>query len=316
LIASEKRQGLMFLMVGPAGVGKNTLMQEAIAYSRGRLHQLPTATTRPARPNEQQGREHLFVSHTEFEQMIADDSLIEWQTVHEYLYGVPRATVETAIVAGEDLIADIEVLGATYLRSVYPDNVVLIFIQPRSVDDLINRMKERGTPEEEIATRLRRVEMELSYAPFCDYLIVNDQFKRAAQTLRGIIQAEMSRRALLNWRAENHLPRHKFSYATMVVPVCGDEMLSQREPPFFPTILPSHGEMPDEAALRILKQTFNVEPTQEHLIGSNSSGGFVSPVEVKHINQAHFEQITFVYQYQMHDRIAPPEGWEWVKRHS
>ena len=305
----------MFLMVGPAGVGKNTLMQDAIKYSRGSLRQLPTATTRPARPNEQQGREHLFLSQTEFEQMIAKDSLIEWQVVHEYLYGVPRATVEEAIVAGQDLIADIEVLVAPYLRSVYPDNVILTFIQPRSVEDLIKRMKVRGTPEDEIATRLRRVEMEMSYAPFCDYLIVNDQFKRAAQTLRGIIQAEMSRRALINWRAENHLPRHKVSYAASVVPVCGDEILSQSESPHFPTILPSHGEMPDEAALRVLHQTFNFEPAQDRLIGSKSSNGFVSPVEVKCINQEHFEQITFIYHYRMHERISPPEGWAWVKRH-
>jgi hypothetical protein len=96
----------------------------------------------------------LFVTHDEFQKMIASNALIEWQNVHhDDLYGMPRATVEDAVVQGEDLIADIEVLGATYLRSVYPDNVILIFIAPPSNSRraLLNNRVESGLPRRRMA---------------------------------------------------------------------------------------------------------------------------------------------------------------------
>lgn len=317
MTVSQKRQGLLFLLVGPPGVGKNTLMKTVLAQPVGRLRQLPTATTRPIRPDEQQGREHLFVDHDEFERLKNSNALIEWQKVHgDDLYGVPRATVETAIAAEEDLIADIDVLGATYLRSIYPDNVVLIFIAPPSVDDLIERMLTRGTETEaEIAARMQRVKMEMSYAPLCDYLIVNDDADASAQMLRGITLAENSRRALLNLRVESNLPRHRLAFAASVVPCCGDEVLYYSGEPHFPTTLLAHGELPQEAALRALSQTLTIAGRMENLSsGRSANGAFIPPLAVNSEERAYFQQITFVYQYAMPERIAPPDGWLWVKR--
>jgi len=185
--------GLLFVMVGPAGAGKNAIMNEVLRQLPD-LHQLPTATTRPKRDTELQGREHQFVSEAEFRQM----DLIESQPVHNHLYGTPRATVENAMRDGRDLIADIEVLGATYLHNAYPHNTVRIFVQPPSVTDLIKRMSIRGETQDEIDIRLQRVEMEMHYAPQCDYLITNyqDQLKQSSAILYVIVLAERSRRAL------------------------------------------------------------------------------------------------------------------------
>ncbi|HEX2908532.1 MAG TPA: guanylate kinase, partial [Phototrophicaceae bacterium] len=237
----QPRQGLLFILIGPPGVGKNALMNAVLARVNN-LKQLPTATTRAIRPTEQPGREHLFVTRDEFQQLITDRALIEWQVVHGELYGMPRATVEEAITQEHDLIADIDVLGATYLRSLYPDNAVLIFIQPPSLDALKKRMETRGEKPEEIAKRLRRVDMEMQYAPLCDYLIINADLDEASEILYAIVLAERSRRALLNLRVERDLPRHKFTYMTTVIPVHNGEVLCRDGEPHFPTIPITQGE--------------------------------------------------------------------------
>jgi guanylate kinase len=134
--------------------------------------------------------------------MIDHDRLIEWQEVHGQLYGMPRTAVEQALTDQQDLVADIDVLGATYLRSVYPDNVILVFIRPPSLSELEDRMRARGETETEIVKRMQRVNMEMQYAVECDYLIVNDDFEEACDILYGVVLAERSHRAVLTLRNE------------------------------------------------------------------------------------------------------------------
>jgi guanylate kinase len=279
------------------------------------LRQLPTATTRAIRPTEKQGREHLFVSRDEFENMITNNLLIEHQEVHGQWYGIPRASVENAINREEDLIADIEVLGATYLRSIYPDNTVLIFIAPPSIEDLETRMRTRGETEAEIAKRMRRVNMEMEYLPECDYLIVNERLEESAETLKGIILAERSRRTLLNERSQRQLPRHKFAYMALVIPICGEEVLYQTEAPHFPVVPLSQGEYPHEGALRALEQNFTIQPTAENLYEAEPDeqwSNVILPVALETESQEHFQQFTFVYLYLMPERIPAPAGWAWT----
>ena len=148
----SKPQGLLFLVIGPPGVGKNALMNDALKHFDD-LRQLATATTRRPRPTEQEGREHLFVTPETFREMIARNELLEWQEVHpNKFYGVPRASIENALASGEKLIADIDVLGATYIRSLYPGQVVLIYIEPPSVAVLEERMQQRGENRADIDT--------------------------------------------------------------------------------------------------------------------------------------------------------------------
>jgi guanylate kinase len=292
-------------------------MKAVLARPVGSLRQLPTATTRAMRSNEKQGREHLFVTHEEFQRMIASNALIEWQNVYkDDLYGMPRATVEDAITHSEDLIADIEVLGATYLRSLYPDNVVLIFIAPPSVEDLSERMQTRGETDTEIATRLQRVGMEMPYAPLCDYLIINDDAQESAEELRGIILAENSRRALANLRVESALPRQPMAFAGSVIPCYGDQVLYSSAYPHFPVALLVYGELPHDAALRSLSQCFkSLSPSIERLSNYEPlNSGFVAPVTVSGKRCEHFVEIIFVYEYMLQERLDAPDGWSWIPR--
>jgi guanylate kinase len=198
--------GLLFVMVGPAGVGKNALMNNVMSRIPN-LQQLPTATTRAVRMGEQQGREHLFVNDAEFQHMIEANELLEYQVVHGHSYGVPRKTVEEALGDEIDLIADIDILGATALRTNYPDQAVLIFLRPPSVEDLRHRMVKRGENALEIEKRMQRVAMEMAFAPQCDYLITNDEVEKASEILYGIVLAERSRRELRKLRKNMDTPQ-------------------------------------------------------------------------------------------------------------
>jgi guanylate kinase len=317
-MSSQRRLGLLFVLVGPPGVGKNTLMN-AVLERFSDLKQLPTATTRPPRASEQQGREHLFVNHTEFEQMIQADALIESQEVHGEWYGMPKATVEQAIDNEQDLIADIDVKGATYLRVIYPDNAVLIFIQPASTQDLRIQMQTRGETDAEIEKRMRRVEMEMNYAPLCDYLITNENgnIEKARESLYGIILAERSHRALINLRAEQQLPRHKVTYVTSVIAFCGNEVLYHTGSPHFSTAQITYGEFPHDAALRALAQDFGITPSSANLHhngyqDSGSEDTLIMPVSLENHIEEHHQQIAFFYIYRLANRLNPPQDWAWI----
>ena len=181
---------MLYILVGPGGVGKNALLTDAVT-NLSNLYQLPTATTRPRRPDEQHGRERLFVSAEEFQRMIDEDRLIEHQEVHPgQFYGVPRDFVERAIADGRDLIADIEYKGADIIRRQYPQNSVTIFVAPPTLGTLRDRLEQRDASTQDIDDRLLRSIEEMPYAPVCNYLVVNDNVDSARAELRAIIRAE------------------------------------------------------------------------------------------------------------------------------
>ncbi|NDJ63247.1 MAG: guanylate kinase [Chloroflexi bacterium] len=305
MTVAHERTGLFFILVGPAGAGKNRLMN--IALDRiDDLSQLPTATTRAIRDGEQQGREHLFLTRDDFLKMITDDQLLEWQEVHGNLYGMPRATVEEALQAGRAVIADIEVLGASYVRSLYPENVITIFIQPPSLQTLIERMRTRGDSEAEISKRLLRVAMEMDYAAECDYVIVNDDLEQAAETLCAIITAEHNRRAV---------PHGTFNYRYMAraVPICADAVLCHDEPPHFPIATLDPEELPHDGALRALSAALHLPVTPNNLIaGGQADGRFTPPVIFDCDEISGCEVIKFLYLYRLETHIPAPEGWSWL----
>lgn len=184
-------QGTLFILVGPSGAGKNTLMKRVQARL-GDLPQLATVTTRAIRPGEQEGREHRFVSHDEFQRLIQQNALLEYQQVHmNDLYGTPRATVEDAIRADRDLIADIEFLGADQVYQAFPDHTVLIFVTPSRLDLLAERIQKRGDISPEVLqNRLHRARFEMTFALRCHYLVLNDELAPATTQLWQIITGE------------------------------------------------------------------------------------------------------------------------------
>lgn len=199
--AAQRLPGIIFVMVGPGGAGKNSIMKAVLAQSQ-RIRQLATATTRAMRAGEQQGREHLFVDEDEFRRMIKSGQLLEHQEVSPgKFYGIPRQTVVAALEAGELLIADIEVMGARLLSTAYPLNVVQIFVTVPGADVseqlalLAARMLSRADQNTDIQHRLRRAQtLELPYQSGCDYTVVNDDLPRAISKSMQIIKSEIRAR--------------------------------------------------------------------------------------------------------------------------
>jgi guanylate kinase len=157
--------------------------------------QLPTATTRERRDNETEGVQHFFYNRADFQQLIDNNALLEHQVVHEELYGIVRARVEEALAEERDLIADIEVLGASILKDTYPNNAILIFVSPPDRATLENRIRSRGADDEQkMNIRLQRTPFEMQFAAMCKYLIVNNDLEQAADELLNVIQAERRQR--------------------------------------------------------------------------------------------------------------------------
>ena len=205
---SENLPGVIFVMIGPGGAGKNAIMK-AIISAFPSIRQLATATTRPRREDERQGREHLFVSAQEFRAMIRNGDLLEHQEVTPgKFYGIPRRTVVEVLGAGVACIADIEVLGAIELAAAYPRNVVQVFVTVPGADSaeqlavLEERMRGRADEATDIKQRLGRARtLELPYQKRCDYLVVNDDLAQAIERTSAIIRRELVERQVQGARA-------------------------------------------------------------------------------------------------------------------
>lgn len=201
--ACEHLPGLIIVMIGPGGAGKNAIMK-ALISQRPELRQLATATTRQMRGDEAQGREHVFVSPAEFARMIAKGELLEHQEVTPgKFYGIPRRTVQEALKAGAVRIADIDVLGAKILSEAYRENVVQIYVTvpggeiSAQLRVLRERMQSRADPNTDICERLERAKcLELPYQAECDYVVVNDELSRAIHCAGTIVERELRLRGL------------------------------------------------------------------------------------------------------------------------
>ena len=263
--------GLLFILVGPSGAGKNTLMR-ATKQHFANLRQLATATTRTMRPGEQQNREHLFVSLAEFRRMVANDELVEHQNVHlDDWYGTPRHSLESAFADDRDLIADIECLGAEQVYAEYADNTVLIFVSPSSVEVLAERIRLRGNvSDEELAGRLARARFEMTFARHCHYLIINDVVEPAAEHLRQIIASERARRRAEALPADQLLPRPRVHSAVSALIARGEHLLVRadsgdvRLPTF---TLPAPGiQSPADHLVSRLSEALGLAVTVHHIV--------------------------------------------------
>ncbi len=172
-VVAEHKQGMLFMLVGPGGVGKNAILDQLLVRVDN-LKQLATATTRGPRRGEEHGKQRWFVTLDEFKQMIADEKLVEYQEVHAGVYyGVPKFALESAFEAGQDLIADIDFHGATKIRALYLTNTFAFFVAPPNMDILLDRLIARQDDMQSIEDRLRRSAEEMLYATQADYVIVN-----------------------------------------------------------------------------------------------------------------------------------------------
>lgn len=203
LTTNTPERGLFFVLVGPGGAGKDTLMKRIIERMTGTQHhitRLVTSTTRPPRAQEQNGVDYHFKTHEEFQQMIDEDALVEYTPVTKgNFYGIPRASVDDKIIRGEHVIGHVDVIGAKIVREQYPTDAVLIFVTvsgtpEEQLEELRQRMETRATGNDKpeiIAERIERARtLEIPFAEFCDVIIINDDIDTAeAQLYRVILNA-------------------------------------------------------------------------------------------------------------------------------
>jgi guanylate kinase len=304
-------EGILFVLVGPSGAGKNTLMQRVKGHFDN-LTQLATMTTRSMREGEAQGREHWFVSPDEFTSMIERNQLVEWQRVHlDDLYGTPRKTVDEALIASHDLIADIECLGAEQIQKAYPYNAVLIFITPSSLDILAQRILKR-TPDiepKELAHRLERAKFEMTFAPQCTYLVLNDDVEQATVQLRHIIASERLRRRGEDASDGPIIPRHVFHIRTVGLIRAGEHLLTlDGELPDFG--VRDYDELPHVALQRAIEQALGQPPLLEEV--ADSRFDFTAPSHVSIIARPPDIHLTFYYRGSLPtpDAVSQPD-WAW-----
>jgi guanylate kinase len=159
----------------------------------GRLRRALTATTRPPRPDEVDGKDYIFLSEEQFEQKRAAGELAESARVHGMWYGVPRESVTTALKKGKWVVLNVDVQGGLAIKKGYPDSV-MIFLLPPSMEELEHRLRGRGTDnDEEIARRMRDALQEMAVAPKYEYVVVNDEVKACANRILAVVLAETSR---------------------------------------------------------------------------------------------------------------------------
>ena len=183
-------KGKLFIISGASGVGKSTVLK-MVMEQRPDLQFSVSATTRNARPGEQDGVHYYFVTNDQFEKMIAEDAFLEYDAHNKNWYGTPAQQVEDKLQQGH-VILDIEPVGAFNVQDKRPD-ATLIFIEPPSWDELERRLRGRGdTPEDQIAMRLERAKWENEQKPRYNYIVVNEQVEACANEILHIIaEADM-----------------------------------------------------------------------------------------------------------------------------
>ena len=167
----------------PSGSGKTTLCRR-LQKNRPDIEWSVSYTTRKKRKTESDGRDYNFITKEQFEDLILNETLAEWENVHGYYYGTPKATLDTVIKDKATLLLELDVKGSMSLKKLYPEHAFTIFILPPSIDHLRNRLRQRGTDSEKrIEIRLKRFQQEMEYKNRFDFVMVNDNLEIASQEL-------------------------------------------------------------------------------------------------------------------------------------
>ena len=180
----------LIVISAPSGAGKSTLCR-ALQKKYPEILFSISRTTRPQRDYEKNGYDYDFISDKKFKENIQTNNYIEFEEVHGYFYGTPKANIDDAITNNRYLLLEVDVKGALKIKKAYPGQAVTVFITLPDVNDLLKRLRKRGTESEDrIIKRMERIEMELDFKNRFDYCIINNDFDRALKKLIKIIGIE------------------------------------------------------------------------------------------------------------------------------
>lgn len=186
---------LLIVISGPSGVGKDTIARRLIERRPDSFYFVVTATTRPPRPEEVDGRDYFFVSSDEFARMIDEDELLEYALVYNDYKGVPKAQIRDALASGRDVIMRVDPQGAATIRKLVP-RAITIFLTAESEEAMVTRLQERKseTPEG-LKLRIATARQEMKRIKEFDYCVVNAQEKQeeTVDKILCIMMAERSR---------------------------------------------------------------------------------------------------------------------------
>ncbi len=189
------RRGLMFILSSPSGAGKTTISHMLLQQDAD-IQLSVSATTRPIRPGEVDGKDYHFVSQATFDEMVEQDALYEWARVFDHCYGTPKAQIRAGLKEGRDFLFDIDWQGTQQLYQKDQQDVVRVFILPPSLDELHRRLINRAQDSSEvIESRMERARAEISHWDGYDYVVVNDDVDECFGKVRQILNAERMKRA-------------------------------------------------------------------------------------------------------------------------
>ncbi|MRG85455.1 guanylate kinase [Salinibacillus xinjiangensis] len=187
------KKGILFVLSGPSGVGKGTV-RKALFEKETDLQYSISITTRKPRNGETHGVDYFFHEKDEVENMIEHGELLEWAEYVGNYYGTPRRYVEQTLAEGKDVFLEIEVQGALQVKENFPEGV-FIFLFPPSLDELKNRIVNRGTETEDLVrNRLLAAKEEIEMMEAYDYVVVNDEIDQAVKRIQAIVQSEHCKR--------------------------------------------------------------------------------------------------------------------------
>lgn len=196
------RRGLMLVLSSPSGAGKTSIARQLLAEDAN-LTLSVSATTRPARPNEIDGRDYHFVDQQRFDEMVASDAFLEYATVFGNSYGTPKADVMAILETGGDVLFDIDWQGTQQVANAAGEDLVSVFILPPSRDELQARLESRAQDSAEVvAARMAKASDEISHYREYDYIVVNEDLEASVNAVRAILAAERLRRGRQNGMTE------------------------------------------------------------------------------------------------------------------
>ncbi|MBS4172461.1 guanylate kinase [Bacillus sp. FJAT-49736] len=188
-----KEKGLLIVLSGPSGVGKGTVRKAIFSQEDTQFEYSISMTTRKPREGEVDGVDYFFKSKEEFEELIAQDKLLEYAEYVGNYYGTPIDYVNETLEGGKDVFLEIEVQGARQVRDKFPEGL-FIFLAPPSLNELQSRIVTRGTETDElIQNRMKEARKEIELMSLYDYVVENDEVEAACNRIKAIVQAEHCR---------------------------------------------------------------------------------------------------------------------------